>query len=69
MSIVTITELYFFSSFFLGLRPSYPHFLQRVAFNAFLALHFLQIWILRVRASASGNLAMISTSDILRRST
>ncbi len=55
-------KAYAFSSFFFGLRPVYPHLRQRVARNAFRALHFLHICTFSFLASASGNLAMIVTS-------
>jgi len=40
------------------LRPLYPHFLHLVARIAFLALQFMQTFLIRFRASASGNLAI-----------
>jgi len=49
----------FFVSLVLILRPLYPHFLHRAALMAFLALQFMQIFLTRFLASASGNLAML----------
>ena len=46
-------------SAFLGRRPLYPHFLHRVAFHALRALHFMHILTRSIRASASGNRAMM----------
>jgi hypothetical protein len=43
----------FLLSFALGRRPSYPHLRQREALGAFLASHFMQIFLLRSLSSAS----------------
>jgi hypothetical protein len=48
-----------FRSLFLGRRFWYPHFLHRVARIALRALQRMQIFTFNVRASASGNLAIL----------